>query len=125
MAAMTSLLPDRTVDREEATPGLISLTDSDEILDALSSNTARNILATLHDEPATPSEIAEAVETSLQNANYHLNKLERAGLIDVVDTWYSAKGREMDVYAPANKPLIMFAGESGSEEQLRKLTTTS
>jgi len=124
MAAMTSLLPDRTVDGDEATPGLISLTDSDEILDALSSKTARDILTTVHDGPATASEIADTVGTSLQNANYHLSKLQGAGLIDVVDTWYSAKGREMDVYAPVNQPLIMFAGESGSEEQLRKLTTT-
>jgi len=124
MAAMTSLLPDRTVDGDEATPGLISLTDSDEILDALSSDTAREILAAVHEEPATASEIAEMVGTSLQNTNYHLSKLQEAGLIDVVDTWYSAKGREMDVYAPANRPLIMFAGESGSEEQLRKLATT-
>jgi DNA-binding transcriptional ArsR family regulator len=123
MAAMTSLLPDRTVDGDEATPGLISLTDSDEILDALSSNTARDVLAAVHEEPATASEIADAVGTSLQNTNYHLGKLQEAGLIDVVDTWYSAKGREMDVYAPANQPLIMFAGESGSEEQLRKLAT--
>jgi hypothetical protein len=32
----------------------------------------------------------------------------------VVDTAYSEKGREMDVYAAADEPLVLFAG--GSEE---------
>jgi predicted transcriptional regulator len=120
MGTMASLLPERTVDGQEATPECISLTDSDEILDALSSDTARKVLAALHEEPAPASDLAERVETSLQNVNHHLAQLQSAGLIDNVDTWYSTKGREMDVYAPTNQPLVMVAGESGNEESLRR-----
>lgn len=119
MGTTATLLGDRTVEGEEATPECISLTDSDAVLDALSSNTARKVLATLHEEPGTASDLAETVDTSIQNVNHHLKQLQGAGLIDNVDTWYSTKGREMDVYAPANKPLVMVAGESGSEETLR------
>ncbi|WP_132056651.1 ArsR/SmtB family transcription factor [Halorussus amylolyticus] len=84
--------------------------DADDLLGALSSSTARELLAALHDDPATPSALAESVDTSLQNAQYHLGKLEDADVIQVVDTIYSEKGREMKVYAPTDQPLVVFAG---------------
>ncbi len=88
--------------------------DADDLLGALSSETARSLLSALHDQPATASELSEEVDTSLQNAQYHLQKLEDAELISPVDTIYSEKGREMKVYAPTDGPLILFAGR---EEQ--------
>ncbi|MCO8242862.1 winged helix-turn-helix domain-containing protein [Haladaptatus sp. AB643] len=88
--------------------------DADDLLGALSSDTARGLLSALHDQPATASELSEQVDTSLQNAQYHLKKLEDADLITAVDTIYSEKGREMKVYAPSEGPLILFAGR---EEQ--------
>lgn len=97
--------------------------DASQLLAALSSDTTRDVLAALHDEPATPSQLADRVETSLQNAQYHLEKLENAELIEEVDTWYSEKGREMSVYAPTNGPLVVFPGSSedamGLERVLR------
>ncbi|WP_115865318.1 ArsR/SmtB family transcription factor [Halorussus litoreus] len=98
---------------ESAEPRVIGVDsdDADDLLAALSPRTARELLAVLHDEPATPSELAEAVDTSLQNAQYHLGKLEDAEIIEAVDTVYSEKGREMTVYAPADRPLVVFAGE--------------
>jgi DNA-binding transcriptional ArsR family regulator len=84
--------------------------DADDLLGALSSDTARELLAALHEDPATPSDLAETIDTSLQNAQYHLGNLEDADVIEVVDTVYSEKGREMKVYAPADRPLVVFAG---------------
>ncbi|MFC4549563.1 MULTISPECIES: ArsR/SmtB family transcription factor [Halorussus] len=84
--------------------------DADDLLGALSSSTARELLAALHEDPATPSALADAVDTSLQNAQYHLGKLEDADVIQVIDTIYSEKGREMKVYAPTDRPLVVFAG---------------
>ena len=84
--------------------------DADNLLGALSSETARELLAALHEDPATPSALADEIDTSLQNAQYHLGKLEDADVIQVVDTIYSEKGREMKVYAPADQPLVVFAG---------------
>ena len=88
--------------------------DADDLLGALSSDTARDLLSELHDDPATASELSERVDTSLQNAQYHLGNLEEANLIESVDTIYSEKGREMTVYAPTDQPLVLFAGR---EEQ--------
>ncbi|MEF8857007.1 MAG: helix-turn-helix domain-containing protein [Haloplanus sp.] len=126
---MADLLPSRpdTPAAEEADPRVIGLDseDADDLLSALSSDTAREVLATLHDEPDTPANVADRVDTSLQNAQYHLGNLEDAGLIEVADTVYSEKGREMKRYAPADRPLVVFAGREeesqGLESALKNL----
>jgi DNA-binding transcriptional ArsR family regulator len=109
-----SLLPSKpeTTQPEDAEPRVVGVDsdDADDVISALSSETARELLAELHEEPAPPAELSDRVDTSLQNAQYHLEKLQSAGAVSVVDTAYSEKGREMDVYAPADQPLVIFAG---------------
>jgi DNA-binding transcriptional ArsR family regulator len=83
--------------------------ETDEVIDALSSETSRAMFRTLFEKPATPSEIAERVDTSVQNVNYHVSNLETAGLVEPIDTRYSEKGNEMTVYGPATDPLV-FVG---------------
>ena len=114
MSRLIPSLPDATPDDREPRVVGVDDDDADELIAALGSETARDILTELHDEPATNSELAETVDTSLQNVQYHLGKLDAADLVDVVDTAYSEKGREMDVYAAADEPLVLFAG--GSQE---------
>jgi DNA-binding transcriptional ArsR family regulator len=116
-----SLLPSEPdTEPPDAGPRVIGVDseDAEDVLAALSSGTARELLSVLHEEPAPPSRLADEVDTSLQNAQYHLEKLETAGAVEVVDTAYSEKGREMDVYAPADQPLVIFAGDEG-ESTLR------
>ncbi|WP_458188903.1 ArsR/SmtB family transcription factor [Haladaptatus sp. NG-WS-4] len=115
---MADLLPSSS-DVEAPTGGSprvlgVDSDDADDLLGALSSDTARSLLSALHEDPATASELSDRVDTSLQNAQYHLGKLEDADLISPIDTIYSEKGREMKVYAPSDGPLILFAGR---EEQ--------
>lgn len=111
MARLLPSTPDTTA-AEEAAPRVIGLDSdgADDLISALSSDTARGMLASLHEEPATPSAVADRLDTSLQNAQYHLNKLQEAGLIEEIDTCYSEKGREMSVFAPADRPLVVVAG---------------
>ncbi|MCU4716678.1 ArsR/SmtB family transcription factor [Halapricum hydrolyticum] len=113
--------PDTSAAEADAEPRVIGVDsdDADDVISALSSDTARQLLAELHEEPAPPSELAERADTSLQNAQYHLEKLQSAGAVSVVDTAYSAKGREMDVYAPADQPLVIFAGNEDDTTGLR------
>ncbi len=110
--------PDITPDSEPRVVGLHS-EEADDLMAALSSTTARRILAEVHDDPAPPGELANRVDTSLQNVQYHLNKLKDAGAIEVVGTAYSEKGREMSVYGPADSPLVIFAGEEERASGLR------
>jgi DNA-binding transcriptional ArsR family regulator len=114
MSRLLPSLPDATPDDREPRVVGVDDEDADDLIAALGSQTAREILTRLHDDPATKSELAAEVDTSLQNVQYHLAKLDGADLVDVVDTTYSEKGREMDVYAAADEPLVLFAG--GTEE---------
>ena len=112
MSRLLPSLPDATP--EEREPRVVGVDDdeADDLIAALGSETARTILSTLHDRPATKSELAAEVDTSLQNVQYHLSRLDEADLVDIVDTAYSEKGREMDVYAAADEPLVLFSGDS-------------
>ncbi|MFB6186195.1 MAG: ArsR/SmtB family transcription factor, partial [Halobacteriaceae archaeon] len=115
---MGRLLPSsEEMDPPERDPRVLGVDsdDADDIMSALSSETARNILAALHNNPAAPSDLTSEVDTSLQNIQYHLQNLNEAGLADVVDTHYSEKGREMKVYAANDNPIILFGSEEQSE----------
>jgi predicted transcriptional regulator len=109
---MTSAFPPRT-DVEHSPRERADLTVSGdsrvEALGALSSGTAQSILWALNDGPKTTSEIADTVETSIQNIHHHLRRLEESGLVEPIDTCYSVKGREMTVYAlTAEKLVVQF-----------------
>jgi len=114
-------------DDRDADPRVIGVDgdDADAVLSALSSDTAREILSALHERPGPASDVAERVDSSLQNTQYHLNRLREAGVVEVADTVYSEKGREMDVYAPADGPLVLVAGDesetAGVRATLRRL----
>ena len=103
-------------------PRLVDLDDdtADEVFAALSSDTARDIVSYLYQDPTTASDVADAVGTSLQNARYHLDKLQSAGLVEEVDTWYSSRGTEMTVYGPTNEPLVVAAGREERTGILRE-----
>jgi len=92
---------------------------ADAAFDALGSETAREVLATIYDEPRTPTEVRESVGTSLQNVHYHLDRLEEAGLIEPAGMGYSEKGNEMTVYGPASEAVVLFAGRDNDSSRLR------
>ena len=118
---MSSLLPSNT-DRsaaaaEEGGDFRVLPLDDDEaarLINCLTADTARSTLAALQQESATASELADAVGTSLQNVRHHLDSLRDAGLVRVVGTKYSVKGREMKVYGTTEDSLVVCVGE-GSE----------
>jgi DNA-binding transcriptional ArsR family regulator len=125
---MADLLPSSrdTSAADEPNPRVVGLDsdEADDLLAALSSATARTILSVLHEEPDTPASISDRVDTSLQNVQYHLGKMEDAGLVEVIDTVYSEKGREMNLYAPADRPLVVFAGKESESLGLKTALTS-
>jgi len=109
-----SLLPSTDdIDTDQrGEPRVVGVDDDqlDEVLNALSSDTARTLLAEIYSDASTPSELSDRTDLSLQNISYHLDNLEESGLIRVAGTQYSEKGREMNVYAPAEEPVVVFVG---------------
>jgi DNA-binding transcriptional ArsR family regulator len=124
---MSQLLPRKPpVDRPDDEPRVVRLDDRDsgDVFSVLSSEVARSILTELYRDPATQSELADRVDTSIQNVKYHLDGLADAGLVEVVDQWYSDKGAEMDVYAPNCGPLVLVAGDRHQRSTLSETSET-
>jgi DNA-binding transcriptional ArsR family regulator len=122
MSGLIEQIQDRTGTADER-PRVLDVDDddTDEVLDALSSDTGRALYRTLFDEPGTASEVANRCGTSVQNAHYHLSNLQTAGLIEPIETVYSEKGNEMTVYGPATDPLVLVGNRdlrSGIERSL-------
>jgi DNA-binding transcriptional ArsR family regulator len=120
---MSSIFPLREkVSLGQREPRLVDLDEetADEVFEALSSRTTREIFLELHRQPQTASDLAEVTDTSVQNVQYHLEKLTDADLVEVVDTWYSERGSEMKVYAPEDESLVLFAGRD-KHSTFRKL----
>jgi len=120
-----SLLPSRGPDTSTSQDGELQIVGVDEdvaaVLDALSSETARDILNAVYDEPGTPSELADRLDMSIQKVSYHLEKLEAEDLIAVAGTQYSEKGQAMTVYEPPEDPLVVFVGTPDRKRTLRSL----
>ncbi|MBX0323454.1 winged helix-turn-helix domain-containing protein [Halomicroarcula sp. F13] len=120
-----SLLPSRGPDASASQDGELQIVGVDDdvsaVLDALSSETAREILNAVYDDPGTPSELADRLGMSIQKVSYHLEKLETEELIAVAGTQYSEKGQEMKVYEPPEDPLVLFVGTQDRKRSLKSL----
>ena len=94
---------------------------ADEVFATLSSATARTILEALYETPQTAGDLRDVTDTSLQNVHYHLTNMENAGLIEVVGTWYSETGNEMNVYGPSTRAVLVMASDREDRGLLRGL----
>ncbi|MFC7027594.1 ArsR/SmtB family transcription factor [Halomicroarcula sp. GCM10025324] len=123
MSGLIDQIQQRTAAPDE-TPRVLDVDEraTDEVLDALASDTGRALFRTLFDQPGTPSEIAERCDTSVQNVHYHVTNLREAGLIEPIETVYSEKGNEMTVYGPASDPIV-FVGDGDLRPRLQRSLT--
>lgn len=100
------LLPPEVVHEPQPAVETVTLDDG-EVIEALSSTTARQVIIALQNSQAPASAIAEEVNESIQTVLYHLEQLERIGLVTPVATTYSAKGKEMDIYGLTTDSFIL------------------
>ena len=120
MSSLIETIQERTGTADESPRVLgVAENETDNVLDALASDTSRSLFRTLYDEPGTPSEIADRCDTSVQNVHYHVSNLEDAELIEPVETVYSSKGNEMTVYGPASDPIVLV-GDRDLEPRLQQ-----
>lgn len=121
---MAKLFPSRgrpSVDRDgEPSVLYVDSDETEEVISTLSGETAMAVFRALTDEALTASELAARLDTSVQSVSYHLGNLADAGLVEVVDTCYSEKGREMDIYAVASQPTVLVLGTSEDRVGLRR-----
>jgi DNA-binding transcriptional ArsR family regulator len=84
---------------------------ANDVFAALSVGKRREMLDRLQEDAMTASQLASAVGTSVQNVIHHLETLQDADLIEVVDTWYSSRGKEMSVYAASVRSIVVTTGD--------------
>ena len=113
MGRLLPTTPDVSIDRS-GDPRLLCIDDdrTGEVLGTLSSDSSRAVFRAVTEEPMTATDVADELEMSIQSVGYHLDNLESAGIIEVLDTCYSEKGHEMKIYGPPQEPLLVFLGRA-------------
>jgi len=82
--------------------------EAQKIAKAMASPAAGEVLNLLSGEgPYTATEIAEKLNIPLTSLKYHLENLLEAGLIEVVNTRWSEKGKRMKIYGAVEKDIIL------------------
>ena len=91
-----------------------------KIARAMASRTANAVIQAFGGGPLTSSEIARQMGIPITTASYHIGNLLDAGLIEVMETRWSEKGREVKVYGLANQIRIIAPPESDRGSVLKK-----
>ena len=91
-----------------------------KIAKAMSSQMASDILQLLAESPQSLTGITERLAIPLTTAKYHTENLLDAGLIQVSETKYSVKGREIKIYSLTNQLLIVAPRQSNVHSLLMK-----
>ncbi len=81
--------------------------ESKKITQVISNDTAMQIIELLADAPLSASDIAERLHVPLTTIVYNLENLQNVGLIKVERIKYSEKGREVKIFAPVRKLIIV------------------
>lgn len=94
---------------------------SKKISQVISNDTARDILGALSDESLSTSDVAEKLGIPLTTAQYNIEKLMDAGLVKVERTKWSEKFREVKIYAPQKKLVVILPEKTSREDVLSVL----
>jgi len=124
-------MPDEPVPGNENQGGMVADTrevivlepgaeQAQKIAKAMGSQTAGDILRLLRTGPKTSSEVTEELKIPMGTAKYHIENLLAAGIIEVIRTRYSVKGREVKVYGLKDQVLIVTPGVANVRSLLLK-----
>jgi len=81
--------------------------ESKKLTQVISNDTARKIIELLADAPLSATDIADRLQAPLTTIAYNLENLESVGLVKVERIKYSEKGREVKIYAPVRKLIVV------------------
>ncbi|MCS3924368.1 ArsR/SmtB family transcription factor [Methanosalsum natronophilum] len=90
---------------------------SKRVAQALSNDKSLKILELLAESPMSASSISEELKIPLTTVKYNLDSLFQTGLIKVKEKKWSRKGREIKIYEPVEK-LIVLAPSAKSKENV-------
>ncbi|WP_129597887.1 ArsR/SmtB family transcription factor [Methanohalophilus profundi] len=89
--------------------------DSRKITQTLSNEKSLKILELLARQPMSATSIAEELDMPLTTIKYNLDGLLESELIQVKETKWSRKGREIKIYEPMQKMIVVVPGSSKTD----------
>ena len=95
--------------------------NSKKITQVISNDTARAILGALTDESMSTSDIADKLGIPLTTVQYNIEKLMDSGLVKVERTRWSEKFREVKIYAPQKKLVVILPEKTSREDVISAL----
>jgi len=101
---------------------LFSLDDekSKKLGEVISNSSCKKIVNFLADREASASEIASELKMPLNTAEYNLNKLVSAGMIERVSGFFwSTKGKKIEKYRVANKLIVISPKKTNVYSKLK------
>ncbi|MBA1340679.1 MAG: hypothetical protein C5S40_00915 [ANME-2 cluster archaeon] len=88
--------------------------ESKKITQVISNDTARKIMELLAGQSMSASDIAKQLDVPLTTIKYNLENLVDVGLVKIERIKYSEKGRQVKVYAPVRKLIVLVPEKLGS-----------
>ncbi|OPX70093.1 MAG: Helix-turn-helix domain protein [Methanoregulaceae archaeon PtaB.Bin009] len=90
---------------------------------AIASQAANDILHALQERPKTAGDLASTLAMPMGTVKYHIENLLDAGLLEIRETRYSVKGREIKVYGLKDQLLIVAPRVQNIRSLLLKYAT--
>ncbi len=88
----------------------------------MASQTANDMIQAFGGRSMTSTEVAGHLNIPVTTATYHIENLLDAGILEVADTRWSKKGREVKIYGLTNQVLIIAPPVSDLRSVLQKYT---
>jgi DNA-binding MarR family transcriptional regulator len=88
--------------------------ESKKITQVITNDTARHIMELLAEHSMSASDIAKHLDIPLTTIKYNLENLVDVGLAKIERIKYSEKGRQVKVYAPVRKLIVVVPEKLGS-----------
>lgn len=88
--------------------------ESKKITQVITNDTARHIMELLAEHSMSASDIAKRLDVPLTTIKYNLENLVDVGLAKIERIKYSEKGRQVKVYAPVRKLIVVVPEKLGS-----------
>jgi len=126
---LTDTLHDDAGDKGAGAPAgeVVVLQPGDEraqkIGKAIASQAANDILHALQERPKTAGDLASTLAMPMGTVKYHIENLLDAGLLEIRETRYSVKGREIKVYGLKDQLLIVAPRVQNIRSLLLKYAT--
>lgn len=95
--------------------------ESKKLTQVISNETAMKILELLAESPLSTSQVSELLNLPITTVQYNIDNLMSIGLIKIDRVKYSEKGREVKIYAPRQKLIVLVPEKTDSSNVLNIL----